>query len=137
ENVRFAFHRLPVRVIPAADGRLAGVVTIEMRPGEPDADGRRRPQPVAGSERTESFDLVVLAVGEEAELSFLAGRDLTDGHRIAVNFAGASRRAGVFACGDAAFGHGTVTQAVATGRRAAELAAEHMDRNATSRTRSV
>jgi len=108
-----------------------------MRPGEPDADGRRRPEPVPGSERTEAFDLVVLAVGEVAELSFLAGSDLTAGDRIAVNFAGATRRAGIFACGDAAFGQGTVTQAVATGRRAAELAAEHMDRSATSRTRSA
>jgi NADPH-dependent glutamate synthase beta subunit-like oxidoreductase len=34
----------------------------------------------------------------------------------------------VFACGDAAFGHGTVGQAIATGRRAAELASDYMEK---------
>jgi thioredoxin reductase len=50
-----------------------------------------------------------------------------NGH-VDVNFAGATSRPGVFACGDAAFAHGTVTQAVATGRRAAELAADYLSR---------
>jgi len=84
-----------------------------------------------------AFDLVVLAVGEAADLSFLEGTELAGdaasaaGARIPVNFAGATHQAGVFACGDAAFGQGTVTQAIATGRRAAELAAEYMEKNAT------
>ncbi len=43
-----------------------------------------------------------------------------------MNFAGATSRPGVFACGDAAFNQGTVTQAVATGRRAADLAASYL-----------
>jgi len=74
--------------------------------------------------------LVVLAVGEQADLAFLQGTELLAGerNRIAVNFAGATRRAGVFACGDAAFGHGTVGQAIATGRRAAELASDYMEK---------
>jgi indolepyruvate ferredoxin oxidoreductase alpha subunit len=130
EFVRFAFRRLPVRVVAGADGHLAGVVTVEMRPGEPDADGRRRPEPVAGTEKLEAYDLVVLAVGEEADLAFLQGTELLAGerNRIAVNFAGATRRAGVFACGDAAFGQGTVAQAIATGRRAAELVSDYMEK---------
>ena len=137
ERVRFAFQRLPVRVVAGVDGHIAGVVTVEMRPGEPDADGRRRPVAVPGTERTEAFDLLVLAVGEAADLSFLEGTELAGdaasaaGARIPVNFAGATHQAGVFACGDAAFGQGTVTQAIATGRRAAELAAEYMEKNAT------
>ncbi|MFW5947510.1 MAG: hypothetical protein ACOCUW_03370, partial [Gemmatimonadota bacterium] len=45
-----------------------------------------------------------------------------NGH-VDVNFAGATSRPGVFACGDAAFNHGTVTQALATGRRTADLVA--------------
>ena len=130
EFVRFAFHRLPVRVVVGVDGHVAGLVTIEVREGEPEADGRRRPEPIPGTEQTEAFDLVILAVGEQTDTGFLAGSGVVTGAdgRIAVNFAGATRRAGVFACGDAAFGHGTVTQAVATGRHAAELASDYLQR---------
>jgi NADPH-dependent glutamate synthase beta subunit-like oxidoreductase len=130
EFVRFAFQQLPVALVAGADGHVAGVVSVEVRPGDPEGDGRHRPVPVPGSEHTEAFDLVILAVGEQAELDFLRGTPLAGGEneRIPANFAGATRRPGVFACGDAAFGQGTVTQAVASGRRAGELAADFLER---------
>jgi thioredoxin reductase len=83
---------------------------------------------VTGSEESEPFDTVLLAIGEDAELDFLAGTGVSVNGHVDVNFAGATTRAGVFACGDAAFGHGTVTQAVSTGRRAADLAGDYLSR---------
>ena len=122
EGVTFRFQRNPIRVL-VEDGRMVALEHIAMEQGEPDASGRRRPVPVPDSEETEPFDAVILAVGEDAELTFLDGSGVSANGHVDVNFAGATSRPGVFACGDAAFGHGTVTQAVSTGRRAAELAA--------------
>jgi NADPH-dependent glutamate synthase beta subunit-like oxidoreductase len=52
------------------------------------------------------------------------------GHDVAVRFSGASSKAQVFACGDVAFGHGTVTQGISTGRRAAEAVVAHLNQRA-------
>ncbi len=130
EGVTFRFQRAPIRVV-AEGGRMTALETIAMAQGEPDGSGRRRPVPVAESEEIEQCDAVILAVGEQTDLAFLDGSGIRANGRIDVNFAGATSRQGVFACGDAAFGHGTVTQAVATGRRAAELASNHMRKGAT------
>jgi NADPH-dependent glutamate synthase beta subunit-like oxidoreductase len=103
---------------------------IAMEQGEPDNSGRARPVPVDGSEEIDAFDSVILAIGESAELEFLEGSGVAaDGH-VDVNFAGRTSRPGVFACGDAAFNHGTVTQAVATGRRTADLATDYLKKMA-------
>jgi indolepyruvate ferredoxin oxidoreductase, alpha subunit len=127
EGVTFRFQRNPVGVV-VEHGRVTGLETVAMAQGEPDASGRRRPVPVPGSEETESFQTVILAVGEDADLGFLAGSGVSANGHVDVNFAGATSRPGVFACGDAAFGHGTVTQALSTGRRAAALAADYLNR---------
>jgi indolepyruvate ferredoxin oxidoreductase, alpha subunit len=129
EGVEFRFQRNPVRAV-VGGGRLEGVECVAMAQGEPDASGRRRPVAVPGSEESEPFTSVILAIGENAELDFLEGSGVSANGHVDVNFAGATSRAGVFACGDAAFGHGTVTQAVATGRRAADLAADYLNRRA-------
>jgi glutamate synthase (NADPH) small chain len=129
EGVAFRFQRNPVRAI-TENGRLARLECVAMAQGDPDASGRRSPVPVAGSEETDPFDTVLLAIGEDPELEFLADSGVSANGHVDVNFAGATSRAGVFACGDAAFGHGTVTQAVSTGRRAADLAADYLSRKA-------
>jgi NADPH-dependent glutamate synthase beta subunit-like oxidoreductase len=125
EGVTFRFQRAPVRVHAEA-GRMEGLEHQAMEQGEPDASGRARPVPVPGSEEVDAFDSVILAIGEDAELEFLAGAGVSMNGHVDVNFAGATTRPGVFACGDAAFNQGTVTQAVATGRRAAELAVSYL-----------
>jgi indolepyruvate ferredoxin oxidoreductase alpha subunit len=130
EGITFRFQRSPVRIM-AREGRVAALETVAMEQGERDESGRRRPVAVAGSEESDSVNTVILAVGEQADLGFLAGSGVAANGTIAVNFAGATSRPNVFACGDAAFGHGTVTQAVATGRRAADLASEYLKEGAT------
>jgi NADPH-dependent glutamate synthase beta subunit-like oxidoreductase len=130
EGVRFRFQRSPVGVV-SERGRMTGLRHIGMAQGDPDASGRRRPVEVAGSEETDAFDSVILAIGEESDLSFLDGSGVSGNGHVDVNFAGATSMPGVFACGDAAFNQGTVTQAVATGRRAADLATGYLKKGAT------
>jgi indolepyruvate ferredoxin oxidoreductase, alpha subunit len=127
DGVTLRVRALPVSVRAGADGRLAAVEVVDTVDGPRDASGRSRPVIRAGSERWEGVDTLVLATGEEADVNWLAESGVAVNGRIDVNYAGATSRAGVFACGDAAFGHGTVTQAVSTGRRAAEAAIAYLD----------
>lgn len=127
EGVVFRFQRSPVRVV-TRNSRMTGLEHRAMAQGLTDESGRARPIPIRGSEEIDAFDRVILAIGENAELGFLAGSGVSVNGRIDANFAGATSQPGVFACGDAAFNQGTVTQALATGRRTAQLAASYLKR---------
>ena len=119
EGVAFQFLVAPQR-LRSVDGQVTGMELQRMRLGEPDDDGRRRPEPVDGATTDMNVDSVVLAVGERPDLSLLADLNVRERDRIGIDFTGATADRNVFACGDAAFGHGTVTQGIATGRRAAD-----------------
>ena len=62
EGVEFLFNRQPVEVVEYF-GQACGVKMIQTELGEPDADGRRRPQPIAGSEEVMEADAVIIAFG--------------------------------------------------------------------------
>lgn len=114
---------LPKRVISGPDGRVSALELVRMEAGEIDSSGRRSPREVPGSEHVEPADTVIMAVGEAADLSLLRGSTMTG---IDAAFTGATTQPDVFACGDVAFGHGTVTQAISTGRRAADAVLRHL-----------
>jgi NADPH-dependent glutamate synthase beta subunit-like oxidoreductase len=119
EGVVVEFEQVPVRVI-SERGRLVALETRRAR-----QKGGRVVE-IAGTESSAAFDLVITAVGEEADLAFLAGTGVkTNGH-ISAGFAGATSASGVFACGDAAFGYGTVGQAIASGRRTADAVSQYL-----------
>ncbi len=61
EGVQFLFNRQPVELV--GDGQVEGVKVIETRLGEADEHGRRRPEPVPGSEQIIPADAVVIAFG--------------------------------------------------------------------------
>jgi len=62
----------PTRVITdEATGKVSGVEFIRMQLGEPDASGRRRPEPAPGTEFTIPCDRVLLAIGQGPDLSWL------------------------------------------------------------------
>jgi indolepyruvate ferredoxin oxidoreductase alpha subunit len=128
EGVRFQFLVSPKRVIADERGHVRGLELLRMKPGPLDESGRRRPVPVPGSEFTVDVDTVILAIGERANLSFLKGSDVPFDEKIKVRFTGETGAPGVFACGDVSFGYGTVTQAIATGRRVAEAVAGYLQR---------
>jgi len=104
---------------PAAfrgNGRVMAIELAAVEMGPPDQSGRRRP---VVTERIDKLpcDHVLLALGQGADLSLLPnGWQLQDGR---VSKDGAPMM--VFAAGDVATGDGTVTHAIGSGRRAADL----------------
>ena len=74
EGVTAIFQAGPVRVITDKDNNVTGVEFIRMALGEPDASGRRRPEPAPGTEFTIPCDRVLLAIGQGPELDWIGAR---------------------------------------------------------------
>jgi formate dehydrogenase major subunit len=124
EGVTAIFQAGPTRVITDDAGNVTGIEFIRMKPGAPDASGRRRPEPAAGTEFTIPCDRVLLAIGQGPDLSWIGpgseGIQATKQRRLkadAVTFL--TDRSGVFGTGDVRIGAATVVQAIAEGRRSA------------------
>lgn len=60
----------PTRIIPGPDGHVAGIEFVKNELGPPDASGRRRPQPIEGSEFIIDCDQVIVAIGQYQDNSF-------------------------------------------------------------------
>jgi glutamate synthase (NADPH/NADH) small chain len=90
--------------------------------GEPDESGRRRPVPVPGSEFEFEADLVVYAIGTNANpiLGQTSGLKLNKWGYIETDERLATSIAGVFAGGDIVTGAATVIEAMGAGRKAAQ-----------------
>ena len=121
EGIQFKWLTNPVEILDDGAGGVLAVKCVRMELGEPDESGRRRPVPVAGSEHEIEVDLVVVAIGTNAnpiigQTSKLAlnkwGYIETDPHM-------ATSMPGVFAGGDIVTGAATVIEAMGAGRKAA------------------
>lgn len=124
EDVRFHYLANPRRLL--GDGHVAGVECVEMRLGSIDASGRRRPEPVIGSEFVIVADTVIKAVGQRPRselVDWVAGLRAEGGRIVADPLTGATGADGVFAAGDAISGGSIVVEAV----RTAKLAARGID----------
>ncbi len=130
EGVQFALLSQPVRVVADEEGKATHLEYVRMELGEPDASGRRRPQPVKGSEALMEADLIITAIGQKPDLSCLyvptgTGEEecrlKTSRHRtIAANpVTLQTSMDNVFVGGDAFRGPALVVTAVGDGRRAA------------------
>lgn len=64
DGVEFRWLTQPVRILTDSDGKVNGVECVRMELGEPEEDGRRRPQPVEGSEFVMEVDYVIKAIGQ-------------------------------------------------------------------------
>ena len=124
EGAQAIFQAGPIRVVTDADNRVTGVEFIRMKLGEPDASGRRRPEPAPGTEFVIPCDRVLLAIGQGPDLTWIGpGSDGPKANRQrrlvadAVTFE--TGRPGVFGTGDVRIGAATVVQAIAEGRRSA------------------
>ena len=123
EGAKMIFQAGPTRVIVDRRNRVTGVEFIRMRPGAPDASGRRRPEPAPGTEFVVKCDRVLLAIGQGPDLSWIGpGNEGVEAARYrlkadAVTFE--TGRPGVFGTGDVRIGAATVVQAIAEGRRCA------------------
>jgi NADPH-dependent glutamate synthase beta subunit-like oxidoreductase len=105
--------------ISSQEGGLS-VTCLKMAPGEPDASGRRRPEPVAGSEFELKVNQLIVSIGQKTDVPDQFSIDTDRRKRIMANMdTGQSSREGVFAGGDAVSGPATVIEAIAAGRKAA------------------
>ena len=71
EGVEIMYMVSPVRVIGDEHGRVKGIELVRNELGPPDSKGRRRPQPVPGSEFIVPCDMVLVAIGQRQDSSFL------------------------------------------------------------------
>jgi indolepyruvate ferredoxin oxidoreductase alpha subunit len=119
EGIELLTRLTPVQVLGAE--QVQGLRVIRTEPGPPDPSGRRTPVPVPGSESEFPADVVVAAVGQRPDLSFLDVQPaLTPDGSIGVDpETGATSMPRVFAGGDVTPGPKTVVHAIAEGRRAA------------------
>jgi len=125
EGVEFLFNRQPVEIV--GNGRVAGVRVVETRLGDPDPGGRRRPEPVPGTEQVLPADAVIVAFGfRPSPPAWLAdmGVGLHEDGRVRIDpmgrFPFQTTQPGVFAGGDMVRGSDLVVTAVYEGREAAK-----------------
>jgi glutamate synthase (NADPH/NADH) small chain len=95
---------------------------VRMELGEPDDSGRRRPVQVAGSEFEFACDMVVFAIGTNANpiIGQTSRLKLSKRGYIETDADLATSMAGVYAGGDIVTGAATVIEAMGAGRRAAQ-----------------
>ncbi|GAG01781.1 unnamed protein product, partial [marine sediment metagenome] len=119
EGVGIHFLAVPVRV-KAKDGKVNAIECVRMMLVGYDESGRRRPQPIRGSEFTLPADTVIAAIGYTIDTSGLPEGVLGSNQYIEVNQdTMETPLQGVFAGGDCVSRPATMVQAIAAGRGAA------------------
>ncbi len=105
-----------------ANGELTGIKLCPTRLGDPDASGRRRPEPLKSNIYNLNMDVVIEAIGQTASMDIekiLPGVEFDGGLVRMQGDTLATSRKGVFAGGDLVRGPSTVVAAVADGMKAA------------------
>jgi heterodisulfide reductase subunit A-like polyferredoxin len=123
DGVAFSFLVAPVEVVGDASGTVTALRCRRMTLGKPDASGRRRPEPVVGSDFTIPCDVVLAAVGMAAKGSVYGGGIAANGNGtlVADKLTLQTNVPYVFAAGDVTTGASDITRAVGHGRRAAHM----------------
>ncbi len=122
EGIEFLTLHNPVEYISDENGAVKQAILEVMRLGEPDASGRRRPEPT-GETKIIDVDQVIVAIGVSPNPlvpKSVEGLELGRKNTIAVNEEMRSSRHDLFAGGDIVRGGATVILAMGDGRRAAE-----------------
>lgn len=122
EGVVFKFVTNPVEILGDEKGWVRALLCQQMELGEPDASGRRKPVPIAGSEFEIPCDIVIEAIGTRANpLLTQTTPDLKVNKwgYIEIDADGMTSKPGVFAGGDIVRGAATVILAMGDGKRAA------------------
>ena len=133
EGVKFLFNRQPIEIV-GENGKVTGVKVVETQLGEPDANGRSRPEPIPGSEEILPAEAVIIAFGFRPSPA-----DWFDGQKITLDESGrvvaAEKQAfpfqtsneKIFAGGDMVRGSDLVVTAIWEGREAAKGILDYLD----------
>lgn len=122
EGVQFLTLHNPLRYIADETGHVCAVELQKMRLGEPDASGRRRPEPIEGAVERIATDLVIVSIGVSPNPILphsVEGLELGRKGTIAVDESLQSSIPMLFAGGDIVRGGATVILAMGDGKHAA------------------
>jgi len=123
EGIKVHYLTQPTRVLSKDGIRVSGVRCIRNRLGAPEKDGRRRPIPVEGTEFDIDIDLLIPAVSQSPDISFLPeeiGLEISKWDRLSVDPETFETNVhGIFAGGDFVTGPRDVIRVIADGRKAA------------------
>ena len=122
EGIEFLTLHNPIEYHADEKGNLTEVVLQKMELGEPDASGRRSPQPIPGATETIAIDQAIVAVGVSPNPivpTSIQGLELGRKNTIVVNDCMQTNIPMIFAGGDIVRGGATVILAMGDGRRAA------------------
>ena len=129
EGIEFLTLHNPIEYHADEKGNLTEVVLQKMELGEPDASGRRSPQPIPGATETVVIDQAIVAVGVSPNPivpTSIKGLELGRKNTIAVNEQMQTNIPTIFAGGDIVRGGATVILAMGDGRRAAAAMNEYL-----------
>ncbi len=123
EGIKIHYLTQPIQVLSKDGDKVSGVRCIRNRLGEPEKDGRRRPIPIDGSEFDIDIDVLIPAVSQSPDISFLPeeiGLEISRWDRLAINpETFETNIQGIFAGGDFVTGPMDVIRVIADGRKAA------------------
>jgi len=130
EGIEFMLLTNPIRFIGNDRGFLEKVECVRQRLSEPDQSGRRRPEPIEGSNFTLDIDTAVIAIGQSPNpiiQQTTEGLQATRHGTIVVDEETMQTTLpGVYAGGDVVSGAATVISAMGAGKKAAKAIHEHI-----------
>ncbi len=122
EDIELITLGIPRRIL-SSDGSVSGVEYVKAELGKADADGRRRPEPLAGTESVIECDLVIPAIGQVVEtdpVNYDKGPELTKWGTIKVDPVTCTTTVKqIYSGGDCVTGASSVISAIAAGQKAA------------------
>lgn len=131
EGAKYRFLTQPVKFIAGEDGKLAAVECIEMKLGEPDDSGRRRPIPIEGSNFSVPATTAIKALGYWPDE--IIGKTTPDLEthkwgliKVVDKETGLTTREGVYAGGDDVTGPDLVVTAMVAGKKSALAIDEYL-----------
>ncbi|MGK0443452.1 MAG: glutamate synthase (NADPH/NADH) small chain [Bermanella sp.] len=132
EGVKFLFNRQPVAIV--GEDKVEGVKVVTTKMGEPDENGRRRPEVVEGSEEVLPADAVLVAFGfrpspapwfKDFGIEVNSWDGVVAAEEQEFKFQTSNKK--VFAGGDMVRGSDLVVTAIWEGRQAAEGILDFLD----------
>ncbi len=131
EGIEFLTLHNPLEYIADEKGTVKQVVLQKMQLGEPDASGRRSPEPIPGATETLDIDMAIVAVGVSPNPivpTSIQGLELGRKNTIVVNEGMQTNIPCIFAGGDIVRGGATVILAMGDGRHAASSMHEYLQK---------
>ena len=131
EDIEFLTLHNPLEYIADEKGAVKQVVLQKMQLGEPDASGRRSPEPIPGATETLDIDMAIVAVGVSPNPivpTSIQGLELGRKNTIVVNEGMQTNIPCIFAGGDIVRGGATVILAMGDGRKAASSMHEYLQK---------